>query len=330
MLSAEKFSESEVELRLVIDNLPNMIAYVDASKKYRIINRAYHNYFGANEVEVIGKHVSDVLGENFYQIISRYIDIALSGKSTAWESHHTDADDKECILSNKLVPYVDSNGNNNGYLIVIEDVTDQKQLQIELQALNHSLEEKVEWRTQQLQKELAKRKELEKHLRNLADHDPLTGLLNRRSFVTRVDYEISRSRRYNSDLSYMIIDIDEFKLINDTYGHQIGDEVLKGFSKKVLSVLRETDFIGRIGGEEFAIALPDTSANSASIMAERIRKQLAEYDVCYKDQIINFTVSIGVSNFLPTEENVQEVYSRADSALYQAKNSGRNKVCVAA
>lgn len=330
MLHSENFSKSEKELRLVIDNLPSMIAYIDASKKFSIINRAYHDYFEVNEDEVIGKHVRDVIGENFYKIISRYIETALSGKSTVWESHHSDEDGKESILSNKLVPYIDTNGDNNGYLMVIEDVTGQKQLQLQLEALNRSLEEKVEWRTRQLQKELVKRKELEKHLRKLADHDSLTGLLNRRSFVEKVDYEVSRCRRYNGNLSYMIIDIDKFKSINDTYGHLIGDEVLKGFSKKMLSVLRETDFIGRIGGEEFAVALPDTSPESANKMAERIRQQLAEYSVCHKEETLSFTVSIGVSNFTAKEENIEEVFNRADTALYKAKNSGRNKVCVAA
>lgn len=329
MPHTDKFSMCEQELRLVIDNLPSMIAYVDSSKKYCIINRAYHDYFGANEDEVIGKHASEVLGDKFYNIVEKYIDIALSGKKAAWETHYTHSDNKERILSVKLVPYVDSKKINNGYLVVVEDITEQKQLQHQLETLNHSLEDKVKKRTRQLEKELTMRKVLEKVLRKIADHDPLTKLLNRRSFLTRVNYEISRSNRYKNDLSYMIVDIDNFKRINDTYGHLTGDAVLKAFSKKISGILRDSDFIGRIGGEEFAIALPDTSMNSAKKMAERIRKEIAEHTIQYKNKSINFTVSIGISKLMLDEKSIAEAFSRADSALYQAKNSGRDKVRVA-
>ncbi len=330
MPHVEKSSAYEKELRLVIDNLPSMIAYVDSSKKYCIINRAYHDYFGANENDVVGKHASEVLGNNFYKIVEKYINTALSGKSAAWETHYSHSDNKERILSVKLVPYVDSRNHNNGYLVVVEDITEQKQLQHQLEVLNHSLEDKVKKRTLQLEKELSKRKALEKVLRKLADHDPLTGLLNRRSFVARVNHEINRLHRYKNDLSYMIIDIDHFKRINDTYGHLTGDMVLKAFSKKISGILRESDFIGRIGGEEFAIALPDTSMDSAKKMAERIRKEIAGHTIQYKTKSISVTVSIGLSKFMLDEKSIVEVFSRADSALYQAKNSGRNKVCVAA
>lgn len=326
----ETLSEYEMELRLVIDNLPGMIAYVDASKVYRVINRAYHNYFGVNENEVVGKHASEVLGDSFYKIVEKYIDTALSGKSASWETNYCGPDDRESILCVKLVPYIDSNGKNNGYLVVVEDVTDMKRLQIELEVLNHSLEEKVEKRTRQLKQELVRRKALERSLRQLADHDPLTGLLNRRSFVNRVNDEITRSARYKSNFSYMIIDLDKFKNINDTHGHLVGDQVLIEFSKKISGILRDSDFIGRIGGEEFAIALPDTSLASAIKMGERIRKEMVKHDIHFKDKCINYTVSIGVSKFLRAGENINEVFSRADSALYEAKNTGRNKVCAAA
>ncbi len=319
----------EEDLRLVIDNLPSMIAYVDSTKKYRIINRAYHEYFGASENEIIGKHASEVLGNNFYSIVKKYIDIALSGKNVAWETHHSDSDNKEYVLSFKLIPYVDAKNNNNGYLVVVEDVTEQKRLQLQLEALNHSLEDKVKKRTLQLEKELKTRKTLEKVLRQVADQDPLTKLLNRRSFIVRINHEISRSHRYKNELSYMIIDIDYFKKINDTYGHLTGDAVLKAFAIKISSILRDSDFIARIGGEEFAIALPNTSMNSANKLAERIRKEIEEHIVQHKNKSINITVSIGLSKLILNEKSIEGVFSRADSALYQAKNSGRNKVCVA-
>jgi diguanylate cyclase (GGDEF)-like protein/PAS domain S-box-containing protein len=322
-------SPCEKQLRLVIDNLPSMIAYVDASKKYRIINRAYHEYFGASKNEIIGKHVSEVLGNKFYNIVEKYIDTALSGKSTSWETHHFDTDNNERILSVSLVPYIDTSGDNNGYLVVVADITEEKQSQIRLETLNNSLEGKIRKRTKQLVKELCRRKKHEKKLRQLAYQDPLTGLLNRRSFSERVDCEISRSHRYKSELSYMIIDIDRFKMINDAHGHWIGDAVLKEFANKIVSLLRENDFIGRIGGEEFAIVLPNTSEKAAQEMGERIRKEVEKHIVRYKDTSINFTVSIGISNLALEEKSIENVFCRADTALFLAKNSGRNRVCVA-
>lgn len=319
----------EEELRLVIDHLPTMIAYVDAAKQYRIINRAYHNYFGARENNIVGKHASEVLGNNFYNIVKRYIDIALSGKNAAWETHHSDPDNNESILSVRLIPYFDTKQNNNGYLVVIEDITEQKQLQLQLETLNISLENKVKKRTQQLEKELKARKILEKVLRQVADQDPLTRLLNRRSFMTRVNHEISRSHRYKDELAYMIIDIDHFKKINDSYGHLTGDAVLKNFAKKISKILRNSDFIARIGGEEFAIALPNTSMKAAKKLAERIRKDVAEHTVQHGNNSINFTVSIGLSKLMLNEKSIEGMFGRADSVLYQAKDSGRNRVCVA-
>jgi len=328
MLKAKKATRHAKGLRLVIDTLPSMIAYVDASKRYRIINRTYNEYFCVDENDIAGKHASEVLGECFYKVIEKYIDDAISGKGTAWETHHVDAQGNQCILSVKLSPYFESSGRNNGYLVIVEDITTQKKLQIELASLNHTLEEKVVERTQQLVQELARRKTLEKSLREMADHDPLTGLLNRRSFVEKVNKEINRSHRYKSELSYMILDIDRFKSINDTYGHWSGDIVLKEFARNITGLIRESDFIGRMGGEEFAIALPDTSLNEANEMGERLRRETAEYAIRYKSVNINFTVSIGISKFMVEERSFEKVFCRADNALYQAKNSGRNKVCV--
>ena len=328
-LNNESFREQHLQLQLVIDNLPMMVAYVDASNIYRVVNRSYHDFFGANENEYIGKHTSEVLGGSLYQAVEKTISKVLAGYPVQWEVHHKNrASNVDQILHFKLTPYIDAEGEYQGYLVVVEDVTSEKRMRHALEALNQTLEHQVEIRTLQLRKELKLRDKLEKKLRKLADHDPLTGLLNRRAFIRELDKEVSRSVRYGSDLSYMIIDIDNFKTINDTYGHITGDTVLKKFSAIVSGMIRSSDFMGRIGGEEFAIALPGTGLKLAKEMGERIRKALAAQPMRCDNVEIDCTVSIGVSRYLPDHRTSMEMHGLADSALYQAKNGGRNRVCV--
>lgn len=328
-INKELLQKQHLQLQLVIDNLPMMIAYVDSSNIYRVVNRSYHAFFGANENEYIGKHSSEVLGNSLYHSVKKYIRSVLAGNPVQWEVHHKNSDSNtDQILNFKLTPYIDIDGEYRGYLVVVDDITSIKRMQYALEALNQTLEHQVEVRTLQLRTELKLRDKLEKKLRKLADHDPLTNLLNRRAFIKQLDKEISRSIRYKSDLSYMIIDIDNFKAINDTYGHIAGDAVLKNFSERVSNMIRSTDFVGRIGGEEFAIAMPGTNLKLAHEMGERIRKGLAEQPMHCNDIEINCTVSIGISRYLPTHRTSMEMHSLADSALYQAKNAGRNRVCV--
>jgi len=322
--------DRELQLHMVIDNLPVMIAYVDRCNTYRVVNRAFHNFFGVNENELTGRHSSEVLGKSLYASVEKYIDRVLAGQSVEWEAHYQEPHSKqEQILSFKLSPYTDMDGQYNGYLVVVENISNIKRMHLELESLNHSLEKQVEFRTAQLRKELKRREKLEQELRKLADHDPLTGLLNRRAFMRQMNREINRSTRYHSDLTYMIIDIDKFKSINDSYGHMSGDMVLKSFADNISRIIRESDIVGRIGGEEFAIVLPGTNLKLANEMGERICRELAQQPIRYRNIDISYTVSIGIARFQTSHGDGMEMHALADSALYQAKNSGRNRVCVA-
>jgi len=181
--------------------------------------------------------------------------------------------------------------------------------------LNESLEEKVRLRTEELQK-------LNINLEKLANTDALTGLYNRRHFFTLVDSYLKMNDRANIDAVVLIMDIDKFKNINDTYGHDVGDEVLKGFSKVLVSNIRKGDICARFGGEEFLVFLPYTDVEQASLVAEKIRTSTQSYtsikDIC-------FTISIGVSKYT---KNIEESIKQADLALYKAKESGRNQVQI--
>jgi diguanylate cyclase (GGDEF)-like protein len=124
------------------------------------------------------------------------------------------------------------------------------------------------------------------------------------------------------------MDLDQFKNINDSYGHAVGDEVLKAFTANCQELLRENDVLGRVGGEEFSIILPETEQEGALIAAERFRQTSADLKVCADDQTVRFTVSIGVTSLRKNDGGIDAILKRADEALYLAKNGGRNKVVV--
>lgn len=160
--------------------------------------------------------------------------------------------------------------------------------------------------------------------------DPLTELYNRRHILSLLEKECSRSRFLHSPFSVLLLDIDSFKKINDTYGHQAGDFVLKEFSRLLASIQQDSCFIGRYGGEEFLILLPDTTRFRASQVAERLRYIIESTTIMLENKYeIPVTASIGVATSSSFNETSQELISLADRALYSAKTSGRNNVCMA-
>jgi len=156
--------------------------------------------------------------------------------------------------------------------------------------------------------------------------DGLTGLYNRRHFEHNIEREFLRTRRYSSDLSLAMIDIDHFKKVNDTYGHQFGDYVLREISKLIFDSFRKTDIMCRYGGEELAVVLTETSLDSATIPLERLRAKISEHEFLYNGETANITVSIGLGSYLTEMKMQAELIECADKALYKAKQDGRNKV----
>ena len=162
-----------------------------------------------------------------------------------------------------------------------------------------------------------------------ADRDGLTGLFNRAYFEEKLRQELKRHQRNGQKLSLLMLDIDYFKKINDTYGHLAGDFVLKQVAKLLQKNVRESDVVARYGGEEFVLLLPETDENSAWLLAERIRTKIEETYFGFQDKQINVTVSIGVTTLKPSPFTpIEKVIKEADQALYLAKKSGRNMVCV--
>jgi len=178
-------------------------------------------------------------------------------------------------------------------------------------------------------RDITQRKQMEEELRHLATTDPLTGVYNRRQFISLGEQEFRNARRYGRPLSFMMMDLDRFKNLNDSYGHAFGDRVLKEFCELCLGQLRDSDVLGRIGGEEFAVALASCDLALAETVAERIRLAVQKHEIRTETgTAVRFTVSLGVAR-LAANEDLAALMRRVDEALYEAKNTGRNRVVTA-
>ncbi|MCB0932473.1 MAG: diguanylate cyclase [Mycobacterium sp.] len=174
--------------------------------------------------------------------------------------------------------------------------------------------------------DITERKELELRLFEQANTDPLTGCANRRYFIDRAETEIARVRRYGGELSLLMLDVDRFKSINDSYGHLAGDVVLQKIGSALKSLLRTVDSPGRLGGDEFAVLLPETNLDAAILVADRIRDTVTGTPTIGPEgPIPPFTVSVGIAS-LADDSGVDAFMHRADRALYQAKSNGRDQV----
>ena len=265
---------------------------------------------------VIGKSIFEVFPELPVKWFERKLASVIQLKTPnfcSWEQRHhlfelshtrPITTDSHFMAQNCTFLPIDSNGEISHICILIEDVTDVSHYQSKL---NHALEE------------LAKANRI----------DGLTQIFNRKHWEECLDKEFSRARRYDHGLALIMFDLDHFKLLNDTYGHQCGDKVLIETAHLVQSLLRLCDLFGRYGGEEFAAILPETNLEGAIDVAERIRRKLADFVINFQGENIRISASVGVATINTNDKRYEDLISNADIALYEAKTSGRNKVCVA-
>ncbi len=214
-------------------------------------------------------------------------------------------------------------------LVVIEKALDKKQAKDKaVQKL--AKQNQIAFKTgfvklkQKLDKVMQHSKELEEKL----NRDQLTGAFNRRAYDRRVSQEMERFLRYGTNFSLLMMDADKFKLINDNYGHAIGDKCLKEIIKRSLPLLRKNDMLARYGGEEFVVIMPETDSAGAKEAAEKIRQTIEKIEFIYKSKKVSVTMSIGVSQSQKGDKNYLQIFERSDLALYKAKEQGKNQVVV--
>lgn len=177
-------------------------------------------------------------------------------------------------------------------------------------------------------RDISERKSLERELQRQAATDGLTGVLNRRAFTSECERLIAQAQRQDSTLSLMVIDADHFKKVNDLHGHPAGDAVLKALARTLEGGLRASDLIGRLGGEEFGIALPSTSANGVQDVADRLLRAVRALAIEHEGLSLRITVSMGVAVLGPEDSGFEAAFRRADRALYEAKNAGRDRAVI--
>lgn len=292
----------EEELRLaasVFDNAQEGILITDAQANIIQVNPSFSRLTGYSAAEVIGRNPRLLASGKTPPETYREMWSALK-QGQAWHGEliNLRKDRSEFVQMESIAPVLGSDNKVSHFIGVIQDITEQK-------ALARQLEEE-------------------------AHRDYLTGLANRRYFIAQAALELARARRYNHPFSVAMLDLDHFKAVNDNYGHETGDQLLQLMATKCLEVLRDSDLIGRYGGEEFAILFLHLSAEEALEAAERLREEISHIEVSGPNgERIHITASIGVAELSPGDRNIDALLSRADQALYEAKNAGRNQSCLA-
>ena len=299
----------------ILENVNDVIIGTDKNFLISYWNKAAQKIFGWKPEEVMGKTATSILHTEFFNDDFEQSVKTLKETGT-WRGEVIQyrKDNQPVIIDANIMTIRDHAGQVTGHVSANRDITSQKQAQEKLVEAYKALEHKNHELAQVLERE-----------RVLARTDSLTGVYNRRYFFDRATYDLAVSERYGHPLSALIFDIDKFKDVNDKYGHQLGDEILRSIANIAKQRLRESDSIARYGGEEFIIFLPNTDSAKAYIVAEEIRKQVAAYSDA---GIARVTISIGIAEVDLEEDTIDRLISRADKALYKAKDTGRNRTVI--
>lgn len=261
-----------------------------------------------NKISLLG-----ILLASTFWIVDAFIDSLLSENGITFFESCFDPDAEEIWIRTFVVLlFLVFSAYTERLLSIIHSMT------IELKEYHDRLEKSIA----QLKVENIERQRAAEELEELSITDPLTSIYNRRKFNKLLASEVERSKRYQTNLSIIMCDIDHFKKINDTYGHDVGDKALQVFSEKINKNIREIDMFARWGGEEFMILMPNVSIDDACSVAEKLRKVITSTEVKKLDSI---TASFGVTD-LHEDETAESFIKRVDLAMYKAKNNGRNNV----
>jgi diguanylate cyclase (GGDEF)-like protein/PAS domain S-box-containing protein len=289
-------------LQRLADHLPAMLAYWDAELRCHFANRAYETWFGVKPEDILGRHLSELLGP-LYELNRPYIEGALRGEEQFFEREIPDPHGGPARHSQAhYVPDL-FEGQVRGFFVLVADITGRKQIEAELREAKARAEE-------------------------LANHDPLTGLPNRVLLEDRIERAVELARRERHPMAVLFIDMDGFKQINDQLGHAAGDVVLVAVAHRIAATLRKADTVARIGGDEFVVVLHEVAAAGAALaVAEKIMAAVSADPIQVGDTVVAPRFSIGISLSPDHGVTSRDLLGRADQALYRAKERGRG-LCV--
>ncbi len=306
-------------VRKALDTLNEGVLLVDKKGRILFANEMFTATLGQGESEMLGRKIVD-LGWKGNHAELPWVNTLQTGVSSVGQKIGLALADKseiQFVVNSAAV--LDDKGNQQGAMVTFDDVTELESRNNELREMVSRLKDSSEYINRQ-----------NEELRVLATRDPLTNCLNRRTLFDQYEDNCLEAIRNNTDFNCMMLDIDHFKHVNDTYGHAAGDLVLKVISVAIKDVLRSDDEVFRYGGEEFCILLPNADINSATSMAERVRENIEAQIVndAIEGREIRVTASIGLSSVKFGADNLQELIEAADAALYESKRKGRNRVTI--
>ncbi|SFV08492.1 sensor domain-containing diguanylate cyclase [Pseudoduganella namucuonensis] len=284
--------ESEARLRTIADTLPAMIAYVDYEEVYRFNNIAYEREFSQSGMDVMGKTVRETVGEARYAFLQPYVRRVLAGETLSFEEDDDSGGVARSFEVNYIPQYDEEGYSVIGFHVMRQDVT--------------------------------ARKREKQRLLKLSQVDALTGLVNRAGFLQKLSESMAYCRDNDSIMAVMYMDIDRFKPVNDTYGHSVGDELLKAFSARLTHTMRASDTIARLGGDEFTIIMERIGRREdADALAGKI-VQVMQAPFELERATVSVSTSIGLTYYRGEGMTPAELLNRADVLLYQAKQAGRD------
>lgn len=292
----------------LIENMRDGILVLDAQNRIVDMNPAMENFIEKKVSFYMGKNVFDV-----FQVWMEQTDLFLDGMETRTELQIPR--DPSRYLDLHVTPLYDQSQLLNGRLMVFRDITERKHVEKRLRYVND-----------RLQAQLIEISSLQTKLREQAIRDPLTNLFNRRYLEETLERELARAGREGYSVCVMMIDLDHFKRVNDTYGHEAGDEVLKALAMTLSEECRRGDFACRFGGEEFVVVMPNINLRTAYERAESVRQSLNSLHVPYGQCKLTITISMGIACYPINGETREAVLRAADQAMYGAKEAGRDHI----